>query len=148
MVKICPVSFNRINENLSRLNASFTFIMSLFFIITQLPVFLLVLVVDFLLRNVMEGRFSPVSQFNRYLIQLIHLPSHMINAGPKIFAARVGLFLSILSFVFFLFGNSDISIVFVGILAFFSLLEAGFNFCVACKLYPFLLPLNKYFEKG
>lgn len=145
MIKICPVSFKQINENLSRLNAVFTAIMSFSYIFTASPVFLIVITADFVLRNIFEGRFNPVVRFNKYVIQVIHIPRHMINAGPKIFAARVGLVLSLLGAILLYTGNTTFSIAVAGILAFFSLMEAAFNFCVACKLYPYILPLNRFF---
>ncbi len=146
MIKICPVSFKQINGNLSRLNAAFTAIMSVFFVFTLSPVFLFVLATDFMLRNLFEGRFNPIVRFNSYIIHAIHLPGHMINAGPKIFAARVGLSLSLLGTILFYTGNTGFSILVVGVLAIFSFMEAVFNFCVACKLYPYVLPLNRFFE--
>ena len=146
MVKICPVSFKQINENLSRLNATFTVLMSVLFILTSSPVFVLVLTVDFILRNLLEGRFNPVIRLNKYIIQTVQIPGHMINAGPKIFAARVGLILSLLGAILLFTGNPHISIAIIGILALFSFMEAAFNFCVACKLYPYVLPLNRFFK--
>ncbi len=147
MVKICPVSFKQINENLSRLNASFTVLMSVLFLVTGSPVFVLVLSVDFLLRNILEGRLNPVILFNKYIIEKADIQKNMINAGPKIFAARVGLFLSVLGTIFLFFGNSEVSVIFISVLALFSFMEAAFNFCVACKLSPYILPLNRLFEQ-
>lgn len=146
MVKICPVSLKQINENLSRLNATFTVIMSVLFVLTSSPVFVLVLTADFILRNLLEGRFNPVIRLNKYIIQVVHLPRHMINAGPKIFAARLGLMLSLLGSFFLFTGNPQVSVILVGVLALFSFMEAAFNFCVACKLYPYVLPLNRIFN--
>lgn len=147
MVKICPVSNKRINENLSRLNAIFTFLLSSAFLLTSHPVFILLLVIDFTLRNVFEGRFNPIVRFNRYLTITLSLPAHMINAGPKIFAARIGLGLALFAGLLYITGGSAVGMIPVVILGFFSLLEAAFNFCVACKLYPFVLPLNERIDR-
>mgnify|MGYP006304087853 CR=1 FL=1 len=147
MVKICPISDKRMNENTSRLNAVFTFLLSVGFLLTAHPVFVLLLVIDFSLRNIYEGRFNPIVRFNRYLTVSLHLPAHMINAGPKIFAARIGLGLAVLSGLFLLVGGMMAATVFISVLAFFSFLEASFNFCVACKLYPFVLPLNEKVDR-
>lgn len=146
MVRICPVSVRRINENLSRLNAAFTVIMSVMFFLTGSPVFPLVVSADFILRNIFEGKLNPVSRFNNYIIALINIPFHPINAGPKIFAARIGLLLSLAGAVLLLTGNTMASFLVFGILALFAFLESAFNFCVACKIYPYVLPLNKFFE--
>lgn len=147
MVKICPISAKRINENLSRLNASFTLLMSILFLFTWSPVFILVIVMDFILRNIMEGKLNPVTRFNNYLITVIHIPEHLINAGPKIFAARVGLLLGLTGTLFLFTGHQVALSVIIGVLAIFSFLESAFNYCVACKLYPYLLPLNRIFDR-
>ncbi|MGC9341517.1 MAG: DUF4395 domain-containing protein [Bacteroidales bacterium] len=148
MVKICPISVKRINENLSRLNASFTLLMSILFLLTWSPFFMMVIVMDFILRNIMEGKLNPVTRFNNYLITVIHIPEHLINAGPKIFAARVGLLLGIAGTFFLFMGNHVAVSVIIGMLGIFSFLESAFNYCVACKLYPYLLPLNRIFDRG
>lgn len=148
MVKICPISEKRINENLSRLNATFTFLITILFLVTNSPAFLLIIVMDFILRNILEGKLNPVTRFNNYLISVIDIPTHLINAGPKIFAARVGLFLSLLSTLFLFSGNQLAATVLLGVLGIFSFLESAFNYCIACKLYPYLLPLNKIFESN
>ena len=147
MVKICPVSAKRINENLSRLNAGFTVLVSTLFLITGLPVFAVILVIDFVFRNILEGRLNPVTRVNSYIIEVTGISRQLINAGPKIFAARIGLVLSTLGAFFVLYGNSTLALATIGILALFSFLESTFNFCVACKLYPYLLPLNQMFEQ-
>lgn len=146
MVKICPVSLRKVNENLSRLNAGFTCLMVLLFFLTGWHVVALVIVGDFLLRNIFEGKINPVIRLNKYIINVAHLPRHMINAGPKIFAARVGLILSGIAAIFLLAGNTELSMIILGILGVFSFMESAFNYCVACKLYPFVLPLNRLFE--
>ena len=148
MIKICPVSVKNINANLSRFNAGFTVIMSVFYLFTNHLVLILVVLMDFILRNIREGKLNPFTRFNNYLIEVIQIPDHIINAGPKIFAARMGLILSLSGTIAFFFGNPEFSFIFVGVLSLFSFLEAAFNYCVACKLYPFLLPLNRLFEKS
>jgi hypothetical protein len=72
----------------------------------------------------------------------------MINAGPKIFAARVGLILSASGAIALLMGNLPLAMIFAGVLSFFAFLESAFNYCVACKLYPYFLPLNNLFSKN
>jgi len=147
MVKICPVSIKQINENLSRLNGLVTFLLSILFIITQSQLVLLVMVSDFILRNIFEGKLNPVTRLNLIIIEAAHIKRHMINAGPKIFAARVGLGLSVAALIVFFAGNSLLALSLVSVLAVFSFLESAFGYCVACKLYPYFLSLNRFFEK-
>ena len=71
-----------------------------------------------------------------------------INAGPKVFAARIGLILATTIIVFLIFSNAVGAMIFAGILGFFSFMEAVFNFCVACKIYPYILPVNALFDRS
>lgn len=58
----------------------------------------------------------------------------MVYYRPKRFAKFCGLTLISLSFIFY-FLNSDLFFILIGILSFFSFLEAFFDFCIACKIY-------------
>ena len=66
----------------------------------------------------------------------------MINAGPKIFAARIGLTLTVIAFLFALFNFNQAATITMAILGFFSFLEFSLGICVACKIYPYALFLN------
>ncbi len=142
MVKICPVSDRIVNENVSRFNALYTLLFVLGFIFTGNIGFLLILILDFSLRLILKGSFSPVIRLNQFLLEKMNIRKTMINAGPKIFAARIGITLSILGLIFMIPGYKQVSTVTIGILGFFSFLEFAFGLCVACKIYPYALHLN------
>ena len=141
---ICPISNNKINEWVARVNGAFTVLLLLLFGFTGkwfIPAFL---AVDFLMRSGNLSRFSPIVYSSRNIVKVLSLEELLINAGPKIFAARIG-------FVFSLFilaassTSMDITaLVLFSILGLFSFLEAAFGICVACKIYPFVYKfLNK-----
>lgn len=138
MVEVCPVNERQINENVTRLNALVTFIVVALFILTPYKWILLFLPVDFALRAWFQGRFSPIGRMNNYLVRSLNLGESLINEGPKVFAARIGLILSALAVISFFAGFTIVAYILGGILVFFSFLEATFGFCVACKIYPFI----------
>jgi hypothetical protein len=142
MVKICPISERNINENVSRLNASFTLIIGVLFIITGSFWFLFAMLTDFIFRLLSEGKLSPLIKLNTYLLENFNARKVIINAGPKIFAARIGLLLTAISLLFWFLNLPFASFITAGILVFFSFLESVFGFCVACKIYPYALVLN------
>ncbi|WP_303918664.1 DUF4395 domain-containing protein [Draconibacterium sediminis] len=135
---ICPISDKKINEGAARLNAVFVTLLLLVFLLTNqwlIPAFL---AIDFLMRSGNLSRYSPIGFSSRNIIQILPLGELHINAGPKIFAARIGF---IFSLVIFITAISDLlwsSLAVSGILFLFSFLEAVFGICVACKLYPFI----------
>ena len=138
MTEVCPVNERQINENVTRMNALVTFIVASIFIFTPAKWILFILPLDFALRSWFRGRFSPVGQMNRFLVNSLHLGESLINEGPKVFAAQIGLVLSALAVASFLVGFQFIAYSLGGILVLFSFLEAAFGFCVACKVYPIL----------
>jgi len=142
MVKICPVSNRLVDEKLCRFNAFYTFSFVCGFLVTGSFWFLLIMAVDFALRLYNKGMYNPILRLNKFFLELFHVSRSLINAGPKIFAARAGLLLSVLSIVGFLVSAPVFSAVFAGILGFFSLLELTAGFCVACRLYPYALLIN------
>jgi hypothetical protein len=135
---ICPISNNQINERVARLNAAFTlFLLLLFGSSGQwfIPAFL---AADFFMRSGNLSRFSPVGYSSRNIVKLLSLEELLINAGPKIFAARIGLIFSLLILFASLAELNTIAFGFAIVLGLFSFLEAAFGICVACKIYPFL----------
>lgn len=137
MQAVCPITDQRINEQVARLNAVVTFVLAVSFIIFNFWPGLLFLMIDFIIRGFFDGRYSPLSSVNKQIAKQLNLKVKMINAGPKIFAAQVGGTLSALALLTSLLDCSVFCIAAAGILAFFSLLEAAFSYCVACQLYPF-----------
>ena len=142
MVKICPVSTQMTNEKVSRMNALFTVLFVLAYVISGSSLYAMLLFIDFLLRNVNQGRLSPIIRMNKYMVGALSLEPRMINAGPKVFAARVGFVLSFLVMVLSITATHAAAMVPTGVLGLVSFLEMAFGYCVACKLYPFILPFN------
>ena len=138
MSLVCPISDNYIDENIARMNALFTFGFVLIFLLTPFKWIIFLLAADFLLRRVLQGRFSVVSRISVLTTGALALRKVQINAGPKLFAASVGFALSILAAVLYFTGLHYVSYALAGTLAFFTLLESVFNICAACILYPFV----------
>lgn len=143
MIKICPISDRKVNEKVTRMNAFFTFSFAILFLITGNYWFLSLLTFDYALRLLVEGKLNPFILINTFILNKMNSKKILINAGPKIFAARIGLSLTVLSVIFYFSGLNVASMVTMGILATFSFLEFAFNLCVACKLYPYALLLNE-----
>ena len=100
-----------------------------------IPVFL---AVDFLIRTTNNSRYSPIANLSVAIVKYTKIENSYVNAGPKLFATRVGLIFSSLIFIASLLNANLLTLSLTSILVFFSFLEAVFGFCVACKLYPFI----------
>ena len=138
---LCPISDTRINEQIARLNAAFTFLILLSFLITQDILIIVFLVIDFIIRAIPYSKYSPVNIISKNIARYLSLGEKLINAGPKIFAARIGSFMSALIIAAKVLSFTELSWILAGVLLLFSFLEAALGFCVACKLYPLIYKL-------
>lgn len=138
MNAFCPVTDKRINENVTRLNAVFTLVLTGIFVATQNIIPIVFLATDFLFRAFDQSRYSLIAISSRGIAKYLSLSQVLINAGPKIFAARIGLIFSILILISYSVNLNVVAFTIAVTLVFFSFLEAAFGICVACRIYPFL----------
>ena len=89
-----PISDKRINERVSLINAAFTLLLLVLFVLTGSVFLILFLAFDFLLRSSSYSKFSVIDISSKNIVRYLPFDIHLINAGPKIFAARIGLVLS------------------------------------------------------
>jgi hypothetical protein len=135
---LCPVSDQKINERVARLNGFFTVMLITVFVFTRNILPVIFLAADFYLRSFDYSRYSLIGISSKGIVRYFKLSEYIINAGPKIFAARIGLLLSSLIVISFLFNAYLPAFVLAGVLGLFSFLEAAFGLCVACEIYPFV----------
>jgi len=135
---LCPISRDKVYESVVRLNALFTILLVLTFLLTQNLIPILFLGIDFYLRTSKFCKYSLIKTASQQIAYHLHIKSNLINKGPKLFAARIGIIFTTLISISLLLHATTLSFVFAGILALFSFLEAAFRFCVACLLYPFV----------
>jgi hypothetical protein len=135
---ICPISQKKVNERVARLNAVFTVLLITGFFFTQNIFFVAFLGIDFFLRTSDRSKYSLLAISSKNIVKYLQVRELMINAGPKIFAARIGLIFSSLIVLTYLLNAKILAFIFTGILGLFSFLEAVFGLCVACEIYPFV----------
>lgn len=137
----CPISYKKIDENVARLNGLLTVLLLVVYLLSSslIPVFLLI--VDFLARGFEKPAWSVLARISKALLAVLKFQPRPVNAGPKLFAARIGLLFSVLVVLTALPGWSLISMVIAVVFGICAFLEGAFGFCVACKLYPLLFKL-------
>jgi hypothetical protein len=138
MSLVCPISERKVDENIARLNAIFTFLITTAFVLSPYKWIIFLLMADFMLRRIRNGQLSYITQISRFTSGALRFKKVSINAGPKLFAANIGFFLSVLIAILYYGGVPGLAYGVAGILAFFAFLEAAFNICAACILYPFV----------
>jgi hypothetical protein len=138
---LCPISEKKVNERVARVNATFTVLLIAGFLITQNIVFIAFLAIDFFIRTADLAKYSLVAMSSKNIVKYLQVKELMINAGPKIFAARIGLILCSLIIISYMLNVKIPALVIAGILGLFSFLEAALGLCVACEIYPFVYRL-------
>lgn len=139
---ICPISEKTVDESVVRLNAALVVLLVVVFGITQSIIPLMVLVFDFFVRAIDFSACSPLRLISLGIVKLFSVGRNPVNAGPKIFAARLGFAMVLSILLLNLFGSDMLSLLLAGMLVLLSFLEAGFGLCVACKIYPVLHKLT------
>jgi hypothetical protein len=137
-IALCPISNHKINEKVARINAGFTVLLLILFFTTQSIIPIIFLAIDFLFRSIELSRYSIIGITSKSFVSFLSVQGSLINAGPKVFAARIGLVFSSLIIISY-FINASISMYFLtATLGLFSFLEFSFGLCVACEIYPFI----------
>lgn len=139
----CPIEYKTVDKNIIRINAFIVFSMLLLFIISSNWMFLLMIGTDFFIRVFFGLKYSPVCFLIKRVLRLSGVKPHRINAGPKTFAARIGLMFTVLISISFVLGFSTITLMISLIFLAASGMEALFDFCMACKIYPYYNKLVK-----
>lgn len=134
----CPISFNKIDEHVARLNGFFTVALLVVFLLTGSVLPVVFLVLDFLARGLGQPQWSLLARSSTRILKSAGVKPKLLNAGPKLFAARVGLLFSVLVLLSAVVGWDIAAVVITLIFGVCAFLEAAVGFCVACKLYPFL----------
>lgn len=141
---VCPISNERISEQVTRLNAFFSVLLVVAGFVFNSLLFFLLLAADFYIRAFTKSRFSPISFISHSMVNALNLNKKNIDKAPKIFAARLGFLMTSTILVLYFFQLNTAAIVVGAILVFFASLEFALAICVGCIIYTYLvLPFYK-----
>lgn len=141
---LCPISDERINEKITRLNAFIGILLVVAGFATNSALFFILLLADFYTRAFTKAKFSPISYTSHKMANALNLEKKSIDKAPKIFAARIGFLMTLVFTVLFLLNFQTAALVVGGILLFFASLEFALAICMGCIMYTYLiLPFYK-----
>jgi hypothetical protein len=138
MVEICKKSEYEIDEKIARLNAAVTMLAALLFVSTWELWIVIAIGIDFFVRAFIHPVYSPIAIINSALLNILKVKSYNINAGPKIFAAKIGFVCCVLILILYLFEIDKLSILVSCVLGFFAGLEAFSGYCGGSRIYAVL----------
>lgn len=142
MNESCPIVFEKVNEKITKINALFVFLGLLGFVLTPFKWIIIPIFIDFLIRVVFGIKYSPVCFIIKHSLNILNTKPHLVNAGPKKFAAKIGLSLTSIMLISFVFNLNTLGIS-LGIISLVAIgMEVFFNYCVACKIYSILTSMG------
>ena len=141
----CPVSAERINENVARVAAFFAMVIAAAGVALNSYIIIIALAIDFALRAFTQGKASPIKFLSKQVVQLLKIKEKPADAAPKKFAAGVGMVFCISIACMLLFNYFLAAAVIAGLLIFCALLEGAAGICLGCIVYTLIvLPFLKH----
>ena len=131
---------NPVNEVAARSVAGMVLALALATILTGEPWLLLFLVYGFVARVLTGPTLSPIGLIaTRLVVPLLNIPEKPVPGPPKRFAQFVGLVVSSVGAVLFIWVSPIAGKSVLGVLAVFAALESGFGFCAGCFVFGYLM---------
>jgi len=139
----CPFSPQTANENVVRLTAFLVVLLMLTGLFSNLGWFALLLSFDFFIRGFTGRPWSPLRRAAKALARLLRLKPKTINAGPKIFAARIGFVVCAIITLLAFTGLIGTAQLLAEILVLMAGLEAFLGICVGCHIYSLFQTIKR-----
>jgi len=132
----CPISFEKVDENIIRLQAMMISILGILYLFMANPLLLSILLYDFFIRIIGYKKISPSLFVANFIAKQFSMTKKTVDEGPKKFAAQIGLFFIIAANLFYYIDYIQLSYYTIAVLVFCAILESLLGFCVACQVYP------------
>ena len=131
---------NPVNEVAARSVAGMVLALAIAIIVTGEPSLFLFLVYGFLARVLTGPTLSPIGLIaTRIMVPVLGIPEKPVPGPPKRFAQFVGLIVSIIGTVLFIWVGPVAGKSAIGLLAVFAALESGVGFCAGCFMFRYLM---------
>ncbi|MCB0696138.1 MAG: DUF4395 domain-containing protein, partial [Chitinophagaceae bacterium] len=131
---ICPVSFKKVDINVSRLTVFLNAVLMAAFLITLQPVLLYVVAIDYGIRAMGYNQYSPICILSSNIIKLTRIKPEMRDKAPKVFASRLGLICAVLGCVFMVVNMPIAASIVIGFFTVLAVLDSVFDLCVGCLI--------------
>lgn len=138
----CPISAEKVNENVVRIIAFMVAVVAIFCAIFANYWATVFLIVDFAARAFSSGKFSFLKFAAIKISNALSLKPIIKDLAPKKFAATLGFGFCLLITAMFLLSFSTSALALTLVMIVFALLESLFAICVGCYVYSFLQMLR------
>lgn len=141
----CPISNHKIDSHVSRITVFLNAVLMVHYLLTQQPISLFIVTIDYGIRAFWSNRYSPLCFISNLIVKILGAEAKMVDHAPKVFASRLGFICALFGAFFFLYGMPAASQIIIGLFTVLAVLDSVFNLCVDCLIYHyFVFP---FFEK-
>jgi len=133
----CPVSAERVNENVIRIIAAMVVLIAIYSILYVSFYAILFLTVDFATRAFTSGKFSLLKFIAFKIANGLSIANKLTDLAPKKFAATLGFVFCMVICSCYLLKFFYAAIALTIVLLAFAILESVFAICVGCYVYSF-----------
>lgn len=144
MIQSCPISQKRVDTHIVRAISAIASLTALLFLLTDQSFLLFLLFFDYSMRLIRVEKFSPFYQISTFVVKTLKLQPHKSDEAPKRFALILGWSITLFMVLFYFFSLPSLVYILVVILLFCATLEALFDFCIGCKMYPYVASFQKF----
>lgn len=137
MSKSCPLLFRKIDATTSKISTAAVITGIAIYFVTLNPLILVFLIIDFILRLSSYKSYSPIFFLSSYSQKILHIPTHMIDAGGKRLAAFFGLAFTVFILIAHLLSMYNAGVILAVLFAACAIPDILFEYCIACKIYSF-----------
>ncbi|MCD6190196.1 MAG: DUF4395 domain-containing protein [Sulfurimonas sp.] len=135
MPNSCPLNFERVDSNVSRLSALFVASLVILYLFSSNVYILIFLALDFIIKLFLNKEFSPISMLSKQIKSLFRMKEKFADGGAKRLAGMFGLLFVFLLIIAHFLNAPFISLVVAAIFLSCSLLDLFFSYCIGCKIY-------------
>ncbi len=145
MSNTCPISFEKVDSNVSRFSSLFTSALVITYLVTFNSLILYFLLFEFFMKLFCKKEATVTQKLSKFMKSILRLEDKFSDSGAKRLAGYFAIFFLLLLVA----GNNlnlyAFSIVVGTIFLFCSLLDAFFNYCIGCKIYFLIKKVNPNF---
>ena len=135
MPNSCPLNFERVDSNVSRLSALFVASLVILYLFSSNVYILIFLALDFIIKLFLNKEFSPISMLSKQIKSLFRMKEKFTDGGAKRLAGMFGLLFVFLLIIAHFLNALFISLAVAAIFLSCSLLDLFFSYCIGCKIY-------------
>lgn len=139
MLQSCPISQKRVDTHVVRSISTIASLIALLFIFTNQSFFIFLLLYDYSVRVFRVEKFSPFYQASVFIVKILSLEPKQSDEAPKRFALILGWSMTVFMVLFYFLSMPILVFSLVLILFVCATLEALFDFCIGCKIYPYVV---------